>query len=104
MAESEAFPSTVQDVDIQPLPGRALSLFSMGISPLLFPPSHIRQSMALRHSGYRAARPREYTGRGHLARAHLPCAFSQHRSEDKLLQQVGANPHCSKSLQNGATL
>lgn len=31
MADSEAFPSAVQGADLQPLPGRALSLLSMGI-------------------------------------------------------------------------
>lgn len=61
MADSEAFPSAVQGTDLQPLPGRALSLLSVGIWPL-FPPSHVRQSTVLRYSGYRAVGHRGIQG------------------------------------------
>lgn len=54
MADPEAFPTTVPDAGAQPLPGRVLHLLSVGILPLM-PPSYVRQSMALRYSGYRAA-------------------------------------------------
>lgn len=115
MAHAEVFPDlprssqTVQGADVQPLPGRALSLLRVDIPPL-FPPSPIRQTMAPRPSGHGAAWPGSTADVGsgpHLAclfPGPSPCMAVQAGCFSKGLKPHSALSHCKMGTFSGAFL